>query len=632
MALPASHPPKQEKSVVRSVAEQQAKKAASKVGRKILKKAGKVAAKVIKQVALKLVQLTGKLLVSILGGLGVPFLVIIGIILVLALVIMGVSAYSETTGDENIQPHKLSKEVYEYIQKKVDGSVDLNDPLQMAYKVPPAIIAATIQFEMMNGKGDDYKKTVDKMVEALKPEFNYQTFEEWTETKVKTCEYNQCITTSSKKKHKVSKLTDVTAWNGEQTITYKGKVSTWKKSTKETNTKETPSEKDSNTPTSMVTTSTRTKKYSKESETFDIDFTKLDTFLTSIGAEEADKKMVEFMYQFSTKLPLGFADWLDNGSGGAGFSMGNYGFDGTVIPGAGVPPQYMPIYRAAEKRFGVDWYTLAAEHYVETTFSTDHMMVSPVGAEGHFQFMPATWVGWSYDVGGGLVSKSLDITSLKVIKKGNGYGVDGNGDGKADPWNLEDSIFSAANYLSKNGYKKNPRKAIWHYNHEDWYINKILKYSQIFKDGATYVANPGSDIPLATKGSFMRPATGTVTSGFGGRWGKLHAGVDIGLGGRSNVPIVAVADGKVVRSYLSSSYGNCVIIQHNINNTQYQSLYAHMSTRFVSVNQKVKKGTQIGIMGNTGHTTGPHLHFEIHKPAWNFSKSNAINPVLVIPF
>jgi len=137
--------------------------------------------------------------------------------------------------------------------------------------------------------------------------------------------------------------------------------------------------------------------------------------------------------------------------------------------------------------------------------------------------------------------------------------------------------------------------------------------------------------PPVTDGTFMRPANGPITSNFGQRWGKLHAGVDIGKRG-SEVPVVAAADGIVFRSYYSSSYGNVVFVSHNINGKMYTTVYAHLESRSVSEGQAVKKGDLLGYMGNTGRSYGAHLHFEIHEGAWNASKSNAVNPKKYINF
>jgi peptidoglycan hydrolase CwlO-like protein len=136
--------------------------------------------------------------------------------------------------------------------------------------------------------------------------------------------------------------------------------------------------------------------------------------------------------------------------------------------------------------------------------------------------------------------------------------------------------------------------------------------------------------PPVSSGAFMWPANGRLTSGIGQRWGDFHAGIDI-ANKASGVPIVSTADGVVIRSYYSSSYGNAVFIAHSVNGQVYTSVYAHMSSRAVSSGQVVSKGQQIGIMGNTGQSFGQHLHFEVHRGEWNASKSNAIDPLSVLP-
>ncbi|MGM9987341.1 MAG: murein hydrolase activator EnvC family protein [Bacillaceae bacterium] len=142
--------------------------------------------------------------------------------------------------------------------------------------------------------------------------------------------------------------------------------------------------------------------------------------------------------------------------------------------------------------------------------------------------------------------------------------------------------------------------------------------------------NSGSKPPISS-GIFTRPATGPVTSEFGPRWGKNHHGIDIGKRGAS-VPIVAAADGVVSSSYYSSSYGNVVFITHYINGQVYTTIYAHMENRAVQAGESVSKGDFLGYMGNTGFSTGPHLHFEIHEGEWNNAKSNAVNPRKYINF
>lgn len=136
-------------------------------------------------------------------------------------------------------------------------------------------------------------------------------------------------------------------------------------------------------------------------------------------------------------------------------------------------------------------------------------------------------------------------------------------------------------------------------------------------------------VPVSS-GTFTRPAAGVVTSQMGTRWNRQHAGIDIAASG--TVAIVAAADGVVSRSYYSSSYGNVVFISHSIGGQLYTTVYAHMSSRKASTGQVVAKGQLIGYMGNTGHSYGQHLHFEVHKGPWNAAKSNAVNPLNYVSY
>ncbi|MGE6260738.1 lytic transglycosylase domain-containing protein [Heyndrickxia sporothermodurans] len=150
-----------------------------------------------------------------------------------------------------------------------------------------------------------------------------------------------------------------------------------------------------------------------------------------------------------------------------------------------IPDEFIPVYKAAEKEYGVPWYVLAAHHRVETRFSTMDPMISPAGAEGPMQFMPCTFVGWRHPTcegkGKGKISKK-EKENPTVIKKYGGYGVDANGDGKADIWNIEDAVFSAANYLAQNGAANGHlRKAIYSYNHSEEYVDEVMHYVKLYQ-------------------------------------------------------------------------------------------------------------------------------------------------------
>ncbi|MFE8698487.1 murein hydrolase activator EnvC family protein [Cytobacillus sp. FJAT-53684] len=145
--------------------------------------------------------------------------------------------------------------------------------------------------------------------------------------------------------------------------------------------------------------------------------------------------------------------------------------------------------------------------------------------------------------------------------------------------------------------------------------------------------NKVGSAPAITNGVFMNPATGRLTSHYGQRWGRLHSGIDIGKGGRTEaVPIVAAASGIVIKANFDRSYGNVVMITHVIDGQVMTTVYGHMEYLSVSNGQSVEKGQQLGVMGNTGNSTGPHLHFEIHHGPWNGSRSNSVNPLKYVNY
>ena len=144
-----------------------------------------------------------------------------------------------------------------------------------------------------------------------------------------------------------------------------------------------------------------------------------------------------------------------------------------------IPPQLIPIYHAAGAKYHVPWAILAGINRVETNFGRD-LALSSAGAIGWMQFEPATWAA---------------------------YGVDADGDGKADPYDPVDAIFSAAKYLSANDAKKNPAQAVFQYNHSSDYVREVLQLATIYQTW-----NPLSSDwvwPVAdTRDSFRSVSTG----------------------------------------------------------------------------------------------------------------------------
>ena len=120
---------------------------------------------------------------------------------------------------------------------------------------------------------------------------------------------------------------------------------------------------------------------------------------------------------------------------------------------------------------------------------------------------------------------------------------------------------------------------------------------------------------------FIWPTQGTVTSGYGWRWGRMHRGVDVA--GPVGTPIVAAGTGVVEQAgWNSGGYGNLVEIRHPDGSL---TRYAHNNRLSVSAGQSVKQGQKIAEMGSTGYSTGPHLHFEVHQ------SGGAVNPVAYLP-
>ncbi|WP_442594619.1 peptidoglycan DD-metalloendopeptidase family protein [Neobacillus sp. D3-1R] len=120
------------------------------------------------------------------------------------------------------------------------------------------------------------------------------------------------------------------------------------------------------------------------------------------------------------------------------------------------------------------------------------------------------------------------------------------------------------------------------------------------------------------------PTEGIISDTYGTRFGH-HKGVDIAS--HLNTPIFSVDDGTVTKSYYSDTYGQVIFIKHNNN---FETVYAHLNKRLVKEGDQVKKGEKIGQMGNTGSSTGVHLHFEVHQNEWTFEKENALNPTVVL--
>lgn len=125
----------------------------------------------------------------------------------------------------------------------------------------------------------------------------------------------------------------------------------------------------------------------------------------------------------------------------------------------------------------------------------------------------------------------------------------------------------------------------------------------------------------AEKAPFAIPVKSNFrfTSGFGPRWGRMHAGTD--FAGPIGTPIYATADGVVTHAGWSSGYGRLIKIRHEFG---IETRYAHLNSMSVSVGQRVSRDERIGAMGNSGRSTGPHLHYEVRVGG------EPVNPMIYI--
>jgi murein DD-endopeptidase MepM/ murein hydrolase activator NlpD len=221
-----------------------------------------------------------------------------------------------------------------------------------------------------------------------------------------------------------------------------------------------------------------------------------------------------------------------------------------------IPPFLLPIYQAAGIEYGVRWEILAAINEIETDYGRN-LNVSSAGALGWMQFMPGTWKQ---------------------------YGVDGNHDGRKDPYNPVDAIFAAARYLKAAQFETDVRRAVFAYNHADWYVDSVLMRAQLI--GGLPADLVGSLTGL-TQGHFPVHAKARYAGDLSERDAKKkikkgNAAVPVEASSRrrgikifakAGSPVIAVQDGKVVRMGRTKRLGNFIQLRDVYGNTY---TYAHL--------------------------------------------------------
>jgi hypothetical protein len=222
-----------------------------------------------------------------------------------------------------------------------------------------------------------------------------------------------------------------------------------------------------------------------------------------------------------------------------------------------VPPFLLSIYQAAGIEYGVRWEVLAAINEIETDYGRN-LNVSSAGALGWMQFMPATW---------------------KM------YGTDANKDGRKDPFNPVDAIFSAARYLKAANYENDVRAAIWAYNHADWYVDSVLLRARLI---AGVPADLIGSLTGLTEGRFPVVARARYADDIAERQlikrvkaGENAANViesddsrrSIDIFADKGSPVVAVNDGVIKAIGRNKKLGRHVVLQDVYGN---RYTYAHL--------------------------------------------------------
>ncbi|MFC0472942.1 peptidoglycan DD-metalloendopeptidase family protein [Halalkalibacter kiskunsagensis] len=146
----------------------------------------------------------------------------------------------------------------------------------------------------------------------------------------------------------------------------------------------------------------------------------------------------------------------------------------------------------------------------------------------------------------------------------------------------------------------------------------------LFISTTTTFAQMKEEVPEELFEALIWPTVGEITDTYGTRGGK-HFGIDVAA--PEGTPVVTIADGTVSRSYYSDSYGNVIFVEHD---NGLETVYAHLHVRKAEEGQAVIEGEKIGTVGNTGRSSGNHLHFEVHDGSWNVDKSDSIDPLYVL--
>jgi murein DD-endopeptidase MepM/ murein hydrolase activator NlpD len=242
-----------------------------------------------------------------------------------------------------------------------------------------------------------------------------------------------------------------------------------------------------------------------------------------------------------------------------------------------IPVFLLPIYQAAGIQYGVPWEVLAAINEIETNYGRN-LNVSSAGAVGWMQFIPSSW---------------------KL------YGVDANGDAKKDPYNPVDAIFAAARYLKAAGAQDDLRRAIFAYNHADWYVNSVLMRARFIGGMPADLVGSLSGLtqgrfPVYAKAKYAndiseREATRRVARGKNAAMpveGKAsRRGINIYA--KSGSPAIAVQDGTITKVGNSARLGNFVVLRDVYGNSYTYAGLRKIATKVAVPKEKTQSKASI---------------------------------------
>ena len=351
-------------------------------------------------------------------------------------------------------------------------------------------------------------------------------------------------------------------------------------------------------------------------------------------------------------------------------------------------PALQGLWQRAGASYGIPWQVLASINRIESNFG-QNMGPSSAGAVGWMQFMPSTWLRW---------------------------GMDGDGDGIADPWSPDDAVFSAARYLAAAGGATDLSRAIFAYNHAQWYVDEVLSGARLYAGGESMVgfttAQPSVDADAAqtavsdlheqlakarraarrfaqrearltaraarlellsarlaaerdaaqigfaradadaeverlaseltgAQGALEQTRQGALASSAGASLAGLapsfageyvfpvggtpgtvshthHDYPAADIAAPNGSPVYALTDSFVVEAWREGS-GNCGIGFTMQAGDGRRWTYCHLSYLDPAVTPGValSGGTAVGLVGSTGHATGPHLHLQL-QPATSY--------------